>query len=242
MDKSYLEDIIEKYHLGGLVERIKIKVDKKILTTTFLSVNKNLVGSIEAPNFELKNCEFGVYDTSQLLKLIGITDNFLILDVEKNGKTFTKLLIADNEYNLEYVLADIMLTPSIPTIDEPDFNIVANVDDEFINKFLKAKKALDTEVFTVEIIKDIDKKDTIKFTIGGTDGYTNKASFTLLTTQANILPGIIIKFPLIEFGEILSVNREFTSGILKIHEDGLLKIEFETEEGVKSSYTLVGKE
>ena len=242
MDKLYLEDIIEKYHLGGLVERIKIKVDKKTLTTTFLSNNKNLVGNIEAPDFELKNCEFGIYDTSQLLKLIGITDNFLVLDIEKNGKIFTKLLIADNEYNLEYVLADIMLTPNVPVIDEPDYTIIANIDIEFVNKFLKAKRALDTEVFTIEIIKNHEGNNVIKFTLGGTDGYSNKVNFTLLPTEIKILPGTVIKFPLIEFGEILSVNKTFSSGILRVSEEGLLKIEFETEKGLKSSYTLVGKE
>lgn len=242
MEKAYLEDVIEKYHLGGLTERVKIVINKKTLTTNFLSVNKNLVGTIEAPNFDLINCEFGVYDTTQLLRLIGITDSYLTLDVEKKGKVVNKLFIADKEYNLEYVLADIMLTPNVPSIEEPQYTIVTNVDSEFISRFLKAKKALDTEIFTIEPTKDIDKKDAIKFTLGGTDGYSNKVSFTLLTTELNILPGVSIKFPIIEFGEILAANRQFTSGVLRVNEEGLLKIQFENENGVKSTYILVGKE
>ncbi len=90
----------------------------------------------------LPDCEFGVYDTSQLLKLIGITDHFLTLDVEVNKGIANKLLIADNEYNLEYALADTMLTPTVPSIDEPTYHMVADVNEEFIAKFLKAKKAL----------------------------------------------------------------------------------------------------
>ncbi len=242
MDKLYLVDVIEKYHLGGLTERVKIVIKNKTFTTNFISIDKNLVGNIEAPNFDLTNCEFGIYDTTQLLRLIGITDSFITLDVEKKGKVVNKLFIADKEYNLEYILADTMLTPDVPSIDEPQYTIVANIDLEFISRFLKAKKALDTEVFTIEPTKDIDGKEAIKFTLGGTDGYTNKVSFTLITNELNILPGVIIKFPINEMGEILASNKEFSSGILRVNEDGLIKMEFENKQNVKSTYILVGKE
>ena len=95
MKKPYLEDVIEKYYLGGLVERVKIQIIDKRLMTQFISSQKNLVGVLDAPNMELPDCEFGVYDTSQLLKLIGITNHFLVLDVEMNKGIANKLLIAE---------------------------------------------------------------------------------------------------------------------------------------------------
>lgn len=241
MKKLYLEDIIEKYYLNGLVERAKITIKDKTLTTKFISSQKNLVGVIEAPNVELEDCEFGVYDTTQLLKLIGITDHFLILNVEKHGKIANKLLIADNEYNLEYALADIMLTPTVPTIDEPKYQMVADIHSEFISKFLKASKALGTDIFVVEQSTNVDGNPAIKFTLGGTEGYTNKINFTLTTTTSSI-PGNVIKFPIAEFSAILAANKEFNKGELFINEDGLIKIEFTNDEGVKTSYLLVGKE
>jgi hypothetical protein len=242
MKKPYLQDVIGKYYLGGLVERVKIQITDKTLTTKFISTQKNLVGVLEAPNVTLKDCEFGVYDTSQLLKLIGITDHFLTLDVEETKGIANKLLIADNEYNLEYALADTMLTPSVPSIDEPTYHMVADVNTEFIARFLKAKKALDTDVFMVEqIMEDTDEKPAIKFTLGGNDNYTNKINFTLQTTLSSI-PGAKIKFPIAEFGEILAANKEIAIGVLSVSEDGLLKIDFTNEEGVKVTYLLVGKE
>ena len=241
MKKLYLEDVIEKYHLGGLVERVKIQVTDKTLYTKFISSQKNLVGVIEAPGITLPDCEFGVYDTSQLLKLIGITDHFLTLDVEMHGKIANKLLIADNEYNLEYALADTMLTPNVPAIDEPSYEMVAEVTVEFITKFLKAKKALGTEVFIIEQSTDTDDKQAMKFTLGGVDKHTNKINFTLQTTISSI-PGVQIKFPIAEFGEILAANKEPKTSTLSVSEDGLLKIEFTNEEGVKATYLLVGRE
>ena len=203
MKKLYLEDVIEKYYLKGLVERVKIDIENKTLTTRFISNQKNLVGSLTAPNIEVNDCEFGIYDTTQLLKLIGITDHFLTLEVAMQGKVASKLLIADNEYNLEYALADIMLTPSVPGIDEPEYQMVANITEEFIAKFLKASKALGTDIFTVEQLTDTDDKPAIKFTLGGTEGHTNKINFTLQTTVSTI-PGHEIKFPLEEFSAVLS--------------------------------------
>ena len=241
MKKPYLQDVIEKYHLGGLVERVKIQITDKTLTTKFISTQKNLVGVLEAPEITLPDCEFGVYDTSQLLKLIGITDHFLTLDVEVNKGIANKLLIADNEYNLEYALADTMLTPTVPSIDEPTYHMVADVNAEFIAKFLKAKKALGTDVFIVEQSKDHEDKDAMKFTLGGIEKHTNKVNFTLQTSQSTI-PGAQIKFPIEEFGEILAANKEIATGVLSVSEDGLLKIEFTNEEGVKVTYLLVGKE
>jgi len=157
------------------------------------------------------------------------------------GKVANKLLIADNEYNLEYALADIMLTPSVPSIDEPAYQMVASVSSDFVSKFLKASKALGTDVFIVEQSKDVDNNPAIGFTLGGTEGYTNKINFTLTTTTSSI-PGVLIKFPIAEFSAILAANKESKSGTLSVNEDGLLKIEFESEEGVKSSYMLVGRE
>jgi hypothetical protein len=241
MKKPYLQDVIEKYYLGGLVERVKIQITDKTLTTKFISAQKNLVGVLEAPGITLPDCEFGVYDTSQLLKLIGITDHFLTLDVEVNRGIANKLLIADNEYNLEYALADTMLTPSVPSIDEPTYQMVADVDTEFIAKFLKAKKALGTDVFIVEQGIDHEEKQAMKFTLGGVDKHTNKVNFTLPTTLSSV-PGVQLKFPIEEFGEILAANKEIATGILSVSEDGLLKIEFTNEEEVKVTYLLVGKE
>jgi hypothetical protein len=241
MKKPYLQDVIEKYYLGGLVERVKIQITDKTLTTKFISAQKNLVGVLEAPGITLPDCEFGVYDTSQLLKLIGITDHFLTLDVEVNRGIANKLLIADNEYNLEYALADTMLTPSVPSIDEPTYQMVADVNEEFIAKFLKAKKALGTDVFIVEQGTDHEEKQAMKFTLGGIDKHTNKVNFTLPTTLSSV-PGVQLKFPIEEFGEILAANKEIATGVLSVSEDGLLKIEFTNEEGVKVTYLLVGRE
>jgi hypothetical protein len=241
MKKPYLESVIEKYHLGGLVERVKIQVTDKTLTTKFISTQKNLVGVLSAPNIEVDDCEFGVYDTSQLLKLIGITNHFLTLGVEVNKGIANKLLIADNEFNLEYALADTMLTPAVPSIEEPAYPLVAELSEENVAMFLKAKKAITADVFTIKQSYNTESEPVMEFTLGGTEGYTNKINFALKLKVSSV-PGVTTKFPINEFGEILAANKEFTLGELSVSEEGLLKVEFTNEEDVKVTYLLVGKE
>jgi hypothetical protein len=241
MKKLYLLDVIEKYHLGGFVEKVKIEIKDKTLSTQFISANKNLIGTMVAPNIELEDCEFGVYDTHQLRKLVNITDQLITLSVQKQGKVSTKLTIADIEYNLEYALADPRLTPAIPTFDEPEYEMEAIVDKEFIEKFIKAKKALDTEVFIIKPSYDALGNDVLLFTLGGTDGYTNKISFYIPTIKTKVL-GNQTKFPLAEFNEMLLANKTMISGKLFVSEQGVLKIEFTNEDNVEISYVLVGKE
>jgi hypothetical protein len=153
MKKPYLQSVINKFHLNGMVERVKINVVNQTLTTKFITSQKNLVGVLSAPNIEIKDCEFGIYNTSQLLKLIGITNHILTLDINNN-----KLLIADNEFDLEYSLADISLTPEVPSINEPEYNMVADIDTEFVAKFLKAKKAREINRQDKKKIEEILKK------------------------------------------------------------------------------------
>lgn len=241
MKKLYFSDVIEKYHLGGLVERVKISIKDKTLETKFIATNKNLIGFLTAPNVDLEDCEFGVYDTSQLLKLIGITDALLKLSIEKQGKVSNKLLIADAEYNLEYALADTMLTPTIPAFDEPQYEMEALINREFIDKFVKAKKALTSEIFTISSGTDSLLNNALLFNLGGTEGYTNKINFHIPAVKTTVIE-TPVKFTLEEFNEILLANKDLKSGILYVSEQGLLKINFENEEGVKVSYVLIGKE
>ncbi len=177
MKKLYLLDIIEKYHLGGLVERVKVQINNKTLSVKFIATNKNLIGTLSAPEISIEDCEFGIYDTTQLIKLVSIMGQDIEVKVEQKDKVANKLFLADTEYNLEYVLANTMLIPNVPNADEPQYDLEANIDREFVDKFAKAKKALDTEVFTVMSSLDSFENTVISFNLGEINGHNNKISF-----------------------------------------------------------------
>jgi hypothetical protein len=240
MDKLHLVSILDKYYLNGTVEKVKIQVKDKKVEIKFVALNKDLVGTINADDFDLDDVEMGIYDTTQLLKLINITNHHLILEAKKEHNIPTKLLIADNEFNLEYVLADTTMIANVPTVNEPEYPIEASIDLEFITKFIKAKKAIDSEVFSVDANYDEVGSKVVRFILGGSESYTNKIQFTAPATYEGI-QNKQLQFNINYMREILDSNKDLTSGKLRICTEGIMRIDFTSEKGT-SNYLLVAKE
>lgn len=239
MTKYYLKAIIEKYYLDGLVERVKLHINENNILIKFINENKNLTGIIEASDFDFQNSEIGIYDTTQFLKLISILDELIELKPEEKNGIIQKLLIADNIYNLEYPLANINIIPKAPSeIEDVIFNIDFDINKEFINNFLKASKVLKVDTLIIETYFD-EGVSKIKFIIGEDSNFSNKIDFSI---NGKIeIPGSVI-FPLNEFSSILNNNKDLRNGKGYINEEGLFKLEFESEDSIKSTYYLVGKE
>ena len=73
IDKRKLVDSIEKYYLNGLTEAVKFNVKNNVLVIPFSTTNRDVVGEVTLP-IELPNAEFGIFETSPLLKLLNILD------------------------------------------------------------------------------------------------------------------------------------------------------------------------
>lgn len=241
MDKKYILSILEKYYLNGLIEKVQINIKDEVVEIKFVNSNKDLVGTISAPNFKLANASLGIYDSTQLFKLIGITNAFLTLEVEQKNGISQKLLIADDSYNLEFILADTNLIPAPPKVDEPLYDATFKIDLDFITKFIKAKKSLDTDIVNIEPIFNEAKMPCIKFNIGGTKNYTNKVNFEVPANYIG-LPGTSLNFKIQEIREILDANKDLKEGTGYIDQQGLFKFEFVSDDDIKSTYLLVAKE
>lgn len=236
MDKLYLLSILEKYYLNGLIERVKLTIKDNKISINFIHDNKYLTGIIES-EFKLNDCELGIYDSTQLIKLVNILNHFILI---KQDTKLQKLLIADDEYNLEYPLAILNLIPKPPQINEPSYEIKFKIDSEFITKFLKAYKALKVETLLVETEFDEDGNGKVKFTIGENTNFSNKIIFSVLG-EIGIPVGPII-FPIDEVAAILDNNRDLESSECFISDQGLFKFYFENKTKTKSTYILIGKE
>jgi hypothetical protein len=241
MDKQYLLSVIDKYHLNGIVERTSWSVESDIVGIKFISEAKDLVGVIRAPGFEdIKHQEIAVFNTSQLYKLITVTGQFLTL-AYKSDKV-PKLLIADNQYNLEYVLGDIGRIPKSAKVDEPEYTIEFIISKELIEGFIRAKKALnDVELVTIESVIDSTNSQVISFTIGNIDAHSHKVNFTTPASKMDI-PSNSIVFNANYLKEIFSNNRDFTKGLGYLSEEGLLKLDFWSETQIQSTYYMIARD
>ena len=143
IDKLDLVSIISKYHLNGVVEQVRWDIKNNKLGIGFNSPDKGLLGSIEYNEFPVEDSTIAIGSTSQLVKLIGITNGYLNIEYTKRHKLITQMIIADNQYTLNYALADTNHIPSSGQLaGEFEYTATAEIDNESIAAIVKAKQEL----------------------------------------------------------------------------------------------------
>jgi len=244
INKADLVSIISKYHLNGLNEAVKWEIKYKKLTIKFTTSNNTMIGTVTYDGIELEDSIIGISSTSQLNKLIGITNGYLKLEYIKQHKYITKLIILDNQFTLNYALADTMIIPKPGEyIGDGIYNITADLDNESINAIVKAKSSLadsDTVVFKPFTNDDGDLQLEMQF--GGNIEYSNKVSFYLPNIQTNNLPhNFQAHYYSDTVKEIMYCNKDVAGGKMSINLDGVMKLEFDNG-NLKSEYYIIQKE
>lgn len=233
MEKEVLQNIIYKYHLEGIVENAKWVINSNKIEIPFITPNKDMFGRVNA-DFNNSDAEFVVYGTDRLLKLINVTDKDVNLKLNTDyGKT-TKMIISDINYELIYILGDMMLAPSLPkSITEPDYQITFDITSELANKFIKAKKSVNTEIVTVTPTQN----QTLKFVIGESGEFNDKINFEY-PAKYDTLAIQQLTFPVEYLKNIFINNKCNGNGFLSM--DGIIKFQFE-ENNIKSEYLIIAK-
>jgi hypothetical protein len=209
-----------------------------------MSPSKEMLGEVKCSKFPLDDCSFGISNTTQLVKLIDITKDVIQLSTVKVGRICSKLLLADNQFQLNYALADILTIPKTgETNFEESYNIITTLDSEAIGSIIKAQGALtNSETVVIQPSLSIDGEPELELTFGGDVEYANKVSFYLPNlTQQNVPSQYKLHYNSELIKEILYCNKDMISGTLSINLEGLIKLEFQNGI-ISSTYYLVQKE
>jgi len=203
-----------------------------------------MIGTVTYDGIDLEDSIIGISSTSQLNKLINITNGYLKLEYVKQHKLITKLIVLDNQFTLNYALADTMIIPKAGEyIGDGIYNITADLDNESINAIVKAKSSLadsDTVVFKPFTNDDGDLQLEMQF--GGNIEYSNKVSFYLPNIQTNNLPhNFQSHYYSDTVKEIMYCNKDVTGGKMSINLNGIMKLEFNSG-NLKSEYYIIQKE
>ena len=228
-DKRVIDNFISKYHLGGTIERIKWVSDGECLKANFINDSQNLVGKVKTGNFKFPVGEFGIYSTSTLSKLLGILENEVMFQVEKNAK----FIVADTNVDVKFNLADPQVIPSVPSIKETEGDIEVELDEEFTTKFIKSKDAVGEDVFYISTQEGFTSPE-IKFTIGNSS--SNSVSFAVKSTEGEELKDVPFNADIVK--EIFKHNKRFETGTLKINPKGLMTFAFKFGD-LETNYYLV---
>jgi hypothetical protein len=239
VNKLVLQSVINKYYLGEN-ESVKWKIKDKTLTIDFMSVNKEVIGNITHTNFDVEDSELAIFDTKKFLNLLGITQGDLIFNLEKHRNICTKMHFADSSFNLTYALADPLLIAKVGSVTEPQWDAVLPLEKEHVDNLVKAKNALSgVSTMMVSIDKDLNGDDMCVFTFGDEQGHNNKITYQMygkIKTEK-----IEIPFNSDMFRNILKENKDLEDGCIWISYQGLMKLEFKSEDTI-STYYVVRKE
>ena len=237
INKKVISDIVSKYSLGNNIEKVKWIVTNEKLIIHFINDSKNLVGYVDyRKEIGLKPGDYGIFNTSQLIKCLNILDGDILVDA-----TTSKLNLADTNYDIKFNLADPAVIPNVPDVsnNEDEWSAKFDISDEFITRFVKSKDALsELDTFTIETRDGFDDLELI-FTVG--TNITNTIEFKVDNAVMNhtfeALP-----FDSNLMKEILKANKDYHSGEIRINKKGLLDAHFHCGNDLYTGYYLVRRQ
>lgn len=239
VNKSTLQSVISKYYLNGLNNQVKWRIENNNLI--IYAGESGRVCKIVLNNFPLEDAELGIFDTNKLNKLISITNGDLMISLEKMKAIYTKMHIADSNFDLTYSLADTLILGKNTYYEDPDeWHIELELLSEDVDHLIKAKNAL-TEVnnMLINSTTDLDGNLVCEFIFGDNTGFSNKITYQM---QGSISQNdISLPFNSDIFKDILNSNKDMDSGTLKLSNLGIMKLNFSSLE-IESEYYIARNE
>jgi len=233
MNKTKIERFIQKYNLGGNVEKVIWNAFENKLSTSFITPDKSLLGKVSVDEFSFEDAKLGVYSTNQLQRMLAIMSDNIEAVLNKTNNTAISLGITDNNIAISFMLANLAVIEKPPKHAKwPSFDTVMSIDNNFINNFIRGKAALpDTNTFTL-----LDRNDdAIDVVIGYSSVNTNRITIPIEVKEKFLFEEISFDANL--FKEILLANRECPSGKFEVSDKGLAHLVFEID-GFKAEYYL----
>jgi hypothetical protein len=235
MERTKLEQFIVKYNLGGSCESVTWKSDGDTLSVRSMSDDKNVLSEIVAEKMGFPTGEFCVYETKRLRSMLNVLGETITVTPNMSGDKVTGLTVIDGSTKATVALADAAVIPAVPELKKiPTIDVTIQLDEKFINTFIRAKGALnEAETFTVMS----DGTDTTaSVVLGHSVNNNNRIAVTATTTAKTKLAAI--SFSANYLREILNANKDAKSGTLEISSKGISVARF-TVGGFSSTYYLV---
>lgn len=233
MQKEKIISFINRYYLAGAADSVKLSVLNKQITCSFISSDRNVIGNVTLDDVDIEDCDLGVYNTGQLLKMLSVLDSTIQIQVVKTSDKAFSLQLLDTNTNITYILSDLSVIESAPKIKKlPDFNCSINITKEFTDKFLKAKNGM-PEADNFAVISSNGLTDII---LNYSTVNTNRIKFKTDAVAKDNLKATCFSSNI--FKEILSSNKGAESGIFEVSDQGLAKVSF-TGKDFTSIYYLV---
>ena len=231
MEKSKLQSFINRYYLAGNCEAVTVKANGSSVDCELIDVDQTVVGKIKWKTSPFMSGELGINHTGALTKMLSAVGEKIDINVqEAQGKNYA-MKIKEGSTTMTFMLADTSVIPAVPAINtEPDYDVILDINEEFVNKFIKAKNALpDAKNFAVQV-----QNGKVKFIINYTTINSDNVTFEIDGGSNEMDP---ICFSADKLKEVLIANRGDV-GKMYVSSQGLARIDFNGND-FDSNYWLV---
>lgn len=240
MQKAILERFVAKYYLSGAGESVTWVTSGGELRTTFMSQDKNVIGTIQTSELSFEDGDYAINNTANFKSLLGVLGDEIEVKVNTRGSKVTSLGLHDAATKVTFALSNPAIIPAVPAVENlPDWDgndvVVLKLDDQFCTTFVKGTNALpDSNTFTV-----ITEDGVTKIVLG----YSPKSNTTRVAFAPNLESGTELSHP-VQFSadymkEILLANKDAKGGILKVSTRGVAHCTFDVD-GFEVEYYLIG--
>jgi len=231
MEKSKLQSFINRYYLAGNCEAVTVKSNGQSVNCELIDADQTVVGKIKWKTNPFMEGELGINHTGALTRMLSAVGEDIDIEVQETAGKNYAMKIREGSTTMTFMLADTTVIPAVPSINaEPEYIVTIDIDDDFIDKFIKAKNALpDAKNFAVQV-----QNGKIKFIINYTTINADNVTFDLDGGSEPMEP---ICFSADKLKEVLTANKGDV-GEMHISPDGLARIDF-TGADFDSNYWLV---
>lgn len=244
MKKEVLESFIKRYSLGNVVTKVKWKYTSadKTLHTRATADNRGFIVDVVMSDFtELGTDDvvLCIADTDKVKKMMAPFDEDIALIVNKSGERILGFSIADKDCESYCTCADpSAMDPVAKNLNEVQgYSAEILVTDEFVERFLKARNALnDVETFTIAM----NKKGVLEVIIGYTTANSNRIRIVPPVTAGLDKVDKAITFPIKNLFEVLKANQG-SEGSIKVHSNGILLAAFKNDRYACTYYQFANK-
>jgi len=222
MKKDKLINVIKKYHLNNTIDSVKWVVGAdNAVDINFVTSDRTLVGSLRATGVDIEESELGIYTTAQLLKLFSVFGDDIDISMLKIDNIARTLNMKDKSTSVTYMLSDLSVIPIAGKPKQlPEFQLQIKIDNEFINKFNKAKGAL-PDISHVTFNCKGDKKEMI---IGYSSNNTTRVTLPIEGTCSGDVT--YKSFNSNYLKEVLAANTDATEALIEISDAGLMAVSY----------------
>jgi hypothetical protein len=247
LEKQKLLGFIKRYSLGKENDSVKFRIDSdnSNVEVRFITDDRSMVGEVYLKGVASGiSCEFGVFDTSKLSKMISVLGENISMSFEKNKSSeISSIVFSDGTAEVSYMTAKTHIIPKVPALKNlPEFQFGVEINEDMARAIRMGVSSVFSSSDKIQNFTISKKKETALLSINHlANANSNKIRYEVPIVKGKEELGKEMTFTAKFLNQVLISNGDFFIDSekkiqLMISELGIATIFIETEDFLSKYY------